>query len=118
MSPKITRTKRDPSFLWREDLVADAIEASRHASSEQWVFLRQVPNGPLATKTRTADAMAMGCWGSTGIEMHGYEIKISRSDWLSEIQDIKKAEQNSKFCHYWWVATPEGIAKVEECPAN
>lgn len=120
--------KKATGFSWSESKVSDAIEASRHNSIQRnsgsesydgsWVFLRQVPNGTSSRKTNTADAIAVGCWGSTGIELTGYEMKISRSDFLSELQDIKKAEAFTKHCHYWFIAAPDGIAKPEELPAN
>lgn len=108
---------RKPKFEWSESTVADALE-TRHPSGVAWVFLRQVPDGTSDSKSRTADAIAMGCWKSVGIKLHGYEIKVSRSDWLREIQDTSKAGALSKYCHFWWVAAPDGIVKPEELPAN
>lgn len=104
---------------WTESTVAKALQESRHANSEAWVFLRQVPNGTSMSKTNTADAIAVGCWNSVGgNEVHGYEIKVSRGDWMKEIQDHKKAEAFTKYCHYWWIAAPKGIVKPEEMPSN
>ncbi len=103
-------------MTWDESSVLNALEA--YHPSSQWVFLRHVPNGTASYKTRTADALAMGCWRSSGIELHGYEVKVSRSDWLREIQDVQKARALAKHCHYWWVVAPQGVVKEEEMPAN
>jgi hypothetical protein len=103
---------------WCESTVADAIEQTRHREQQAWVFLRQVPNGTSSAKTNIADAIAIGCWKSQGLDVHGYEIKVSRADWQREIQDHKKAEAFSPCCHYWWIAAPAGVVKVEEMPAN
>lgn len=102
---------------WTESSVLDALE-TKYPGPPQWVFLRHVPNGTSSQKTRTADAMAIGCWNSVGIALHGHEVKISRGDWLKEIQDISKAEACSHHCHFWWVVSPDGIVKIEEMPAN
>lgn len=50
-----------------------------------WAFLLQVPDGTGMAKSRTADALAMGLWPSKGLNLHGFEVKASRSDWLAEL---------------------------------
>lgn len=97
--------------------VLDALEAA-HPTPEQWVFLRHVTNATSFSKTRTADAMAMSCWESNGIHLHGYEVKVSRSDWLKEIQQTNKAAEFTGKCHYWWIAAPDGVADLSEMPEN
>jgi hypothetical protein len=53
-----------------------------------WAFLEQVANGTgYAKKYRWADALAMGLWPSRGMELHGIEVKVSRSDWLRELEN-------------------------------
>lgn len=42
--------------------------------------------------------------------IHGHEVKVSRSDWRSELADPSKAEAWARHCHYWWLVAPEGIA--------
>jgi hypothetical protein len=104
---------------WSEGTVLDAIETASHPNADAWVFLRQVPDGTSMAKERTADAMAIGCWNSTGGNViHGYEAKVSRSDWLKEIQQVEKSARFTQQIHYWWIAAPEGIVKLEEMPAD
>jgi len=67
---------------------------------------------------RRCDMLAMGLWQSKGLYLHGHEIKVSRSDWLKEIDDPSKADAFAKRCHYWWIVAPKGIVKLEELPAN
>lgn len=96
--------------------LADLI-SQRHSGSA-WAFLREVPNGTGMAKTRSADAMAVSLWRSKGLNIYGYEIKVSRSDWLREIQQPEKAAAFSRYCHYWNVVAPAGVVRLEEMPAD
>lgn len=87
-------------------------------SGQHWAFVAQVPNGTAMNKSRTCDGMAMGLWPSKGLHLHGFEIKVSRSDWLAEIQLPEKAVAFSRYCHFWWIVAPPGIIKLEEVAAE
>lgn len=87
-------------------------------SGPEWAFVGGVPNGTGMAKTRTADGLAMSLWPSKGLHLHGFEIKVNRSDWFKEIQDVSKAAAFSLHCHYWWIAAPAGVVKAEEMPAD
>lgn len=96
-----------------EELLETKYSPPRHA------FMTQVPNGTGDRKSRTADAIAVGCWsGGDGISISGFEIKVSRSDWLSEIQKPQKAEAFTRYCHRWYVVAPKGVVKTDEMPAS
>lgn len=67
---------------------------------------------------RTADAVAMNCWVSRGLVIHGFEFKSNRSDWLQELKRPEKQDQSIyPFCHRWWlvVGDPQ-IVKDGELP--
>lgn len=34
---------------------------------------------------------------------HGHEVKVSRSDWLTELRDPSKAAAFQPHMHYWWL---------------
>ena len=53
------------------------------------------------TNQRYADAVIMGLWPSRGLELHGVEIKVSRSDWRREAADPMKAEAIAAYCDRW-----------------
>lgn len=72
----------------------------------EWVVLRQVPNGTGAGAGRTADAVAMNCWPSRGMEIHGFEIKTARGDWLREVRAPEKAEAVAQYCDRWFIVVP------------
>lgn len=67
----------------------------------------------------SADAIAMGLWKSRGQDLHGFEIKDFRSDWLRELKNPAKAERISSYCDYWWLATStDQVAKLDEIPSK
>lgn len=69
-----------------------------------WAFLEQVRNSTGWKRTeRYADAVAMSLWPSRGLEVHGFEIKVSRSDVLKELRDPEKAAPIMRFCDRWWL---------------
>lgn len=67
---------------------------------------------------RWIDAVAIGIWPSTGHEIIGIEIKVSRSDWLRELKEPAKAQELMRFCTRWYLACPAGLVKPDELPAT
>jgi len=94
-----------------------ALLRERYAAPE-YAFLPQVRSrtgygGPI----RTADAMAMSLYPSRGLELHGFEIKVSRGDWLRELKEPDKAEEIVRHCDRWWIAvSDEKIVAPGELP--
>lgn len=98
-----------------ERAVFKLLEA-KYPKSEYALF-PQVPDGTGSTKRRTADAICMSLWPSRGLEVEGFEIKVSRPDWLKELNgDPSKAESWAKHCDRWWIVAPAGIVKKDELP--
>lgn len=86
-----------------------------------YAFLSQVRNGSgFQRKTvRTADALAMSLWPSRGIHLNGFEVKVSLSDFKSELAKPEKAEDIGQHCHFWWICAPSvAVAPVELLPPN
>lgn len=49
--------------------------------------------------------------------VHGFEVKVSRSDWLRELRTGGlKSEAWRSVCHYWWVVAPPGVVREGELP--
>jgi hypothetical protein len=65
-----------------------------------------------------ADAIAMGVWPSTGHEIHGFEVKVSRSDFLNEMKNPEKAMPIMQYCHRWSLVCPANMVKPDEVPAT
>jgi hypothetical protein len=65
-----------------------------------------------------ADAVAMGVWPSTGHEIHGFEVKVSRSDFINEMKNPEKAMPIMQYCHRWSLVCPANMVKPDEVPAT
>lgn len=102
--------------LWTAGGIMDLIRGKH--SGQAWATLPQVPDGTGGHKSRTADALAMSLWPSQGLHLHGFEIKVIRSDWLREIQDPSKADTFASRCDYWWIVAPEGVVQLAEMPGS
>ncbi|WP_295102922.1 hypothetical protein [uncultured Microbacterium sp.] len=67
--------------------------------------------------SRRADALYVGFFQSRGKHLVGHELKVSRADWLHELDQPEKAEAWEPNCHAWYVVAPsEDIVRREELP--
>lgn len=90
----------------------------KYSSEHGWALLAEVRNKTgYAGAERTADALAMNCWPSRGMELHGFEIKIDRGDVLRELKTPAKADGIQRYCDRWWLvlAGPD-LIKPGELP--
>lgn len=84
---------------------------------QEWAFLPQVGSGTGSNYTRTADAIALNCWPSRGMELHGFEIKVYGGDFRRELANPAKAEAIQQFCDRWFIVVPnDQIVRPEELP--
>lgn len=85
-----------------------------------WAFMEEVRDSTGFTGAgRSADAVAMSLWPSRGLDIHGFEIKCSRSDWLKELRDPKKARAIMRYCDFWWVvAGRDDLVDPAELPST
>ncbi len=84
-----------------------------------WAFFPEFRSATGAGNERYADAIAVSLFPSRGLEIYGFEVKVSRSDLKSEIDDPKKADAIGKFCSCWYlVISDETITKGLEIPKN
>ncbi|MCC6426256.1 MAG: MmcB family DNA repair protein [Phycisphaerales bacterium] len=97
-----------------ESEVLDALKA--HFPKEAYSILPGVAEAT-GGGCRVADALMMSLWRSRGLALTGFEIKVSRHDWLRELKDPSKADPICKFCDHWYIAVGDhDVAKVEELP--
>lgn len=83
----------------------------------EWAYFEEVANSTGVGGNRYADAVALNLYPSRGLVLNGFEIKVSRSDWLRELKKPDKAEQSIvKYCDYWYVVTLPDVVKDEELP--
>ena len=97
-------------------------------AAPQYATLEEVRNATGRAKRRQsggpryADMIAMALWPSLGLEIIGFEVKITRADWLKEISDEKKAVAVQQFCDRWYLVVPhknhEKTVRPGELPAT
>lgn len=86
-----------------------------------WVTMTEVRDATGFThqRNRYADAVAIQCWPSAGLELHGFEIKVSRSDLISELTDPEKAQAIKQYCDRWWLVIPSStLLRDGELPTD
>lgn len=85
--------------------------ARKHADD---IFVSECKDGPTQTGThRRLDAWVLKKTWSP-ITMIGYEIKVSRSDWLSD----KKLIAYLPLCHYLYMVAPKDLIALDELPSG
>ncbi|MFT7021421.1 MAG: hypothetical protein ACJA07_000498 [Rhodococcus sp. (in: high G+C Gram-positive bacteria)] len=102
------------------DLLLDRYTAIRRSStSDRWIRAEHVRSNMGNDSKRIADFIAVDKFPSSGLALHGHEVKVSRSDWLSELRTPAKAEAFMRYMDYWWLVVPDpAIVKQGELPAG
>lgn len=79
------------------------------------MFLPEVTHGQAGG--RRVDALYVGFARSRGLHLIGHELKVSRADWIHELESIQKAEVWASQCHAWYlVAADPSICPIPELP--
>ena len=91
---------------------------SEEYPSPNWAFIPEFRGGTGYARETRADALAMHCWPSRGLELIGFELKVSRSDWIHEMKNKGKAEPIKQFCDRWYLVTANSkiVKYAEEMP--
>lgn len=95
---------------WTERRMLDLLCARythRVGNGERWARAEHVRSHAGFDARRTADFIAMDLWPSKGLALHGHEVKVSRSDWLTELRDPSKAEEFRRYMDRWWLVVPD-----------
>lgn len=82
-------------------LLAEHYPAPTHA------FIPEFRAGTGFGRESRADAIAMFLWPSGGLELIGFELKTSRTDWLRELKQPDKADPIKQFCDRWYLVVDE-----------
>ena len=84
-----------------------------------YITLEEVRDATGFDGVRTADAMAISLYRSRGKAIWGFEMKVSRNDWLKELKQPEKAESILRYCHHWGLVVPnKDIVKPGELPES
>lgn len=124
-APTVKFTERDML-----DALALRYTQQSQGTNDRWVRAEHVRNGTgfygydeqwgkCCGPLRTADFIAIDTWESKGHEIHGHEVKVSRSDWLHELADPSKSEAFKQYMHRWWLVVPDAkIVRPGELPTG
>lgn len=77
----------------------------RYAHPAAVIFF-EVRDATAWAATGSCDAIAMWLWPSKGLELEGFEIKVTRGDWLRELKQPDKATAFLKRVDRFWLVTP------------
>lgn len=106
--------KKEPQDLTTQKVIE---RLAAKYPSPQYGFITQVRSGTGYYQARTADALAMSLWPSRGLHLLGFEVKVSRTDWIKELKNPEKAEELASYTHFWYmVLGNENIIKPGELP--
>lgn len=86
----------------------------------RWVYFSELRpgTGQGHDVEKYIDGWAMACAQSQNWEKHAYEIKVSRSDWLSELKKPLKRRMGMMLSNEFYFIAPKGIIKMDEVPAH
>lgn len=85
---------------------------------DKYALIFDVPDAVSLDQKRRIDALAFSCWASLGRTLEGFELKVSRADWLRELKNVNKADPFVALCDRFWLVTADpSIAKLDEIPA-
>ncbi|MEU7855195.1 hypothetical protein [Nonomuraea sp. NPDC049141] len=70
------------------------------------------------SSTKRADMIRIGAWQSRGYSIDVHELKVSRQDWLNELNNPAKAEAWWPYCTRFWIVAPPKMIQPEEMPSG
>lgn len=94
-----------------------ALLRTRYAHPE-WALAFEVADATGARGTRYADAVAMNLYPSRGLAIFGFEIKVSKSDFMREIKSPDKSVAVQRYCDFWWIVAPAEAVDESLLPLN
>ena len=100
------------------DLLERSLAKHGNGGSGEYAFMRQVRNSSGFNANRTFDGVAVGLWPSRGHDIHVYEVKVSRSDWLHELRQPKKADDAARVADRFSIVAPRDVVDLAEVPAT
>lgn len=85
--------------------------------SPEFAFFQEVGDSGSGSSV-FADAVAVNMWASRGYAITGFEVKVSRSDWLRELKQPEKSEPILSRCDYWYLVAPDDVYHADEVPVS
>ena len=85
---------------------------------QKYVVLEQVPDGTGMHHGHWIDVAVFDMWPSKGLLREAFEIKVSRSDFIRELQHPNKYKWVLDSFHCFWFVAPKDEIQLAELPAN
>lgn len=110
-APALPCTEADLHKLLRQRYTVLSGNGPRYA------YLPHVRSAAGFDAERTLDAVVMDLWPSKGLDLHGFEMKCTRADWLRELNQPEKAATFvDRVDRFWIVASSGDVVHVDELP--
>jgi len=93
-----------------------------HYRPPEWAFFEEIRAGtgygykPNTDMEKRLDAWVFHLWPSGGYQPTGFEIKITRSDFLRELKKKGKVERYMALCQFFYYVTPANLVLSREIP--
>jgi hypothetical protein len=107
--------------VWTEATLTKAIQKTWSLDQRglpRFIVAVQVNNGAGFRYNRTLDAVVFDTWPSSGLYLHGLEIKCSKGDFRRELQDTAKFAEVADHLDLFSIVAPPHVADVEAMPAK
>jgi hypothetical protein len=62
-----------------------------------------------------ADYLVVDTYGKQPA-IHGFEVKVTRSDWLRELKHPDKSAPWRQYCDYWWLVVADRHIERDDLP--
>jgi hypothetical protein len=110
-------SKAKPPRKWTAKELKERI-GRRHPLDKGWFTVTEFcPTSGRQYDAGRMDALAVCLYKGRGFATHGFEVKVDRSDWLSELNNPSKNSHGLAEVDFWWLVVPSTeIAKPEELP--
>jgi hypothetical protein len=96
------------------------VERALHPSPAEWLFLRElrVGTGRQNAGAQRLDAFALNTLPHMAMKRVCYEVKTSRSDFLSEVKRPLKRRIGMRYSNEFYFVTPAALVNADEVPAE
>src|SRR5438105_798019 len=106
--------------LLNEAALTAIVERAMHSSPSEWLFFRElrVGTGRRNAGAQRLDAFALNTLPHTAMKRICYEVKTSRSDFLSELKHPLKRRIGMRYSNEFYFVTPANLVSAVEIPAD
>lgn len=92
--------------------------AHGNGGAGRYAFLTHVRTGA-GWDQQEIDAVAVALWPSEHYDIHAFEVKCSRTDWLREIcPNTYKSKRARQLCDTFSIVAPKRLVRAEELPSG